>query len=83
MTTNESCSNCRYCRNDSCHRHGPQVVVATATGSTTGYHPVWAVVAPVEWCGDYEKKNGSVTTADPLSAATTSQHSTKKKGRNE
>lgn len=55
MTTNypplreQMCSNCRYWRDEQCHRHAPP----TAIGMT---QPVWPSTDSYDWCGEWAPK---------------------------
>ena len=65
----EQCLACLYYVAGACHRHGPQVVSVTATGSTTGYKAVWPPVESTDWCGEWaaQATRSGLVAADPLS----------------
>lgn len=45
---NERCENCKFCRNNACHRRSPH--------QDKGGYAIWPHVQENYWCGEYKQK---------------------------
>lgn len=60
---NDTCETCRfaepkrdYGRTQECRRHAPAGLTVPHWHDLRQYIPIWPVMEPYNWCGDFEKR---------------------------